>query len=190
MSISDSFHGSALNGDAGGMKGEGVKKPIYRVILEGVKSEFETIDSFAIKYSILVNTPVTRIKFLLRSLPTTILETRSAARAHSALELIEEAGGNGRVEEFDLEAAPKIEISEQEPQTAVPGENTCPKCGFPLKEQEEFCQFCHTPLVENTSHRVKTILKAGGGGTLVEPKRLAIYLIILFLAIIWDLLVM
>ena len=173
MSIQDSIYRSAAPGDGTGMAGE----KIYRVIFEGIKSDIETPDSFAIKYGLLTSTPVTKIKFMLRSLPKTILETKSAAKAREVLELLEEAGGVGMIEEYDPSTDPKIEIPEQEPSKAAGDEKVCSKCGFPLRDGDEFCQFCHTPLVETKSHKIKTILKAGGGGYLVDPKRLFYYLV-------------
>ena len=175
MSIQDSIYRSAAPEDGGEMSAE----KIYRVVLEGIKSEIETPGSFAIKYGILTNTPVTRIKFMLRNLPKTILETKNAAKARGALELIEEAGGVGLIEDFDPEEAPKVEITEEQPATAAAGEKSCAHCGFPLKEDDEFCQFCHTPLVETKSHRIKSVLKAGGGGRYVPSKRLIIYILMI-----------
>ena len=180
MSIQDSAYRSA--GPEDGV--EMANNTIYRVVLEGIKSEIETPDSFAIKYGILTSTPVTRVKFMLRNMPKTILETKSAAKARGALELIEEAGGIGLIEDFDMESAPKVEISEEEPTIATADEKTCLKCGFPLKEGDEYCQFCHTPLVEKKSHKIKSVLKAGGGGNLVEPKRLVIYVMALLVLLL------
>jgi hypothetical protein len=160
---------------------------LYRVIFEGLKPN-ESKGSFAIKYGILTSTPVTKVKMMLRDLPRTFVETRNGPKARSALELIEEAGGVARIEDFNLEEKAKVEITEEEPTIANTGEKSCLKCGFPLKDGDEYCQFCHTSVEEKKSDRIKTVLKAGGGGHLVNPRRLAIYIVLLVLAILWDIL--
>lgn len=172
MSIQDFAYRSAVPEDGTEIKNE----TIYRVILEGINSEIETPGSFAIKYGILTSTPVTRIKFMLRNLPKTIVETKSAPKARGTLELIEEAGGIGLIEEFNPEEAPKVEIPEEEPTIANSVETSCLKCGFPLKKDDQFCQFCHTPLAESKTQNIKSVLKTGGGEKLVAPKRLLLYI--------------
>jgi len=184
MSIQDSAYRSAVPEDGTEMP----NNTLYRVVLEGIKSEIETPGSFAIKYGILTSTPVTRIKFMLRNLPKTILETKSAPRARGALELIEEAGGVGLMEECNPGEAPKVEIAEEEPNIANSVDQSCLKCGFPLKKGDEYCQFCHTPLVETKASNIKSVLKAGGGGKLVAPKRLALYIGIIVLLLIFGIL--
>ena len=90
----------------------------------------------------------------MRNLPKTILETKSAPRARGALELIEEAGGVGMLEEYDPEEKPRVEITEEEPNIATVAESNCLKCGFPLKKDDEYCQFCHTPYRPNPAQLV------------------------------------
>jgi len=172
MSIQDSAYRSAVPEDGTEINNE----TIYKVILEGIKSEIETPGSFAIKYGLLTSTPVTRIKFMLRNLPKTIVETKSAPKARGTLELIEEAGGIGRIEELNPEEAPKVEIAEEEPTIANSIETSCLKCGFPLKKNDEFCQFCHTPLAGSKTRNIKSVLKSAGGGHLVAPNRLFLYI--------------
>ena len=132
MSIQDSAYKSAVPEDGGETAAGKPVEKIFRVVLEGIKSDIETPGSFAIKYGILISNPVTRIKFMLRNLPKTILETKSAPRAHGALELIEEAGGVGRMEECNPEEAPEIEIAEEEPTIATVPDKSCLKCGFTI----------------------------------------------------------
>jgi hypothetical protein len=180
MSRIDSAYESAGPKD----EADKARETIYRVVLEGIKAEIETLDSFSIKYGILTSTPVTRIKFMMRNLPKTIVETKSVAKARSALELIEEAGGIGLIEEYDPEIEPKVEISEEQPAKVSADEQTCINCGFPLKRGDEYCQFCHTPLQENKGHKIKGAMKAGGGGQLVSPVRLLIYIAVMLLVIV------
>ncbi len=188
MSISDSAYRSAAPEDGADMANGRSRETIYRVVLEGIKREIETTDSFAIKYGILTSTPVTKIKFMLRNLPKTILETKSAEKARGALGLIDEAGGVGLVEDYNPEEAPKVEIAEEEPVIANTGKKNCIKCGFPLKESDRFCRFCHTPLVETRGKKKNTIMKARGKRRLVSPKMLVICCALLLLVLLWGIL--
>jgi hypothetical protein len=180
MSMRDSIYRSAIPEDGENMADGRSKDILYRVVLEGIKSDIETPDSFSIKYGILTSTPVTRIKFMMRNLPKTILETRSAPRAHG--------GGIGMLEEYDPVEKPKVEITEEEPTIATVEGSNCLKCGFPLKKDDEYCQFCHTPLVESKMREIKTVLKAGGGNYLVHPKRMLFYLGLVLAILIFGML--
>ena len=198
MSIQDSVYRSAVPEDKEARADGQAKEIIYRVILDGIKSDIETPGSFAIKYGILTSKPVTRIQFMLRSLPNTILETKSVPRARSALELIEEAGGVGHIEEYNPEEKPTIEIPEEEPTiekieeeptTAKVENKNCLKCGFPLKKDDEYCQFCHTPLVEKKkSPNIKSVIEAGKSGTLLTPKKILIYVLVVVVILLLGLL--
>jgi hypothetical protein len=161
---------------------------IYRVVFEGTKSPIETLESFAIKYGILTSTPVTKIKFMLRDPPATILETKNGAKARKVLEFIEEAGGSGRIDDFSLEENHDSEIAMED--VAVPAScaKNCPNCGFPTKEGDKFCEFCHTPFVVAKTHKLKTIVIAGGDGHLVDPRRLLIYVLLVLLALVFGIL--
>ena len=185
--MSESIYSSASPKESGEATTGNSTGTIYRVVFEGIKPT-ETTGSFAIKYGILTSTPVTKIKFMLRNLPKTLLETKNGPKARSTLKLIDEAGGVGRIEDFNQDEAPKVEIPEEKPAVDKTGEKSCLKCGFPIKDSDEYCQFCHSPLVETKSEGIKTIMKAGGGGALVSPKRLMIYIVLFLVAMLWIML--
>ncbi len=187
MSIPDSVYRSAAPKDSGDMAENRSRETIYRVLLEGIKQE-ETPDSFAIKYGIMTSTPVTKIKFMLRNLPKTILETKSDSKARGTLDLIDEAGGVGRIEDYNPEEAPKVEIADEKPEIAKAAEKNCLKCGFPLKESDKFCRFCHTPLVKTRGHKKNMIMKTRGESALVTPKRLLICVVVFLLVLLWVML--
>ena len=183
--MSESLYRSAAPVDGGGTATGKSAGTIYRVVFEGIKRDIETSDSFAIKYGILTSTPVTKIKFMLRNLPKTFLETKNGPKARGTLELIEEAGGIGRIEEINPEEKLKVEISEEDPAIVTTREKSCLKCGFPVKDSDKYCQFCHSPLVETGRRKVKTIMKVGGAGHLITPKRLVITVVVLLIVLIW-----
>ena len=187
--MQDSIYKSATPKDAADKAEDRSKETIYKVILEGIKREIETPDSFAIKYGILTSTPVTKIKFMLRDLPKKVVETKISTKARGALDLIEEAGGVGRIEDsVTEEVEPAVEIHEEEPEIAETVEKNCLKCGFPLKKDDEFCQFCLTPLAKAKSQKKKTTMKVGGAVPRLTPKRLLIYVVVFLLVLLWGLL--
>jgi hypothetical protein len=115
----------------------------YKVVLDGVRTEVETHASFALKFSLLASLPVTKIKHMTKNLPATVWKGQGKSRAFNLLNLIEEAGGTGRV--VEEEYSPDME-------RVAGGDGAkgraCPQCGFPLKEEDLFCSFCLTPVDE------------------------------------------
>ena len=158
---------------------ESVRK-VYSVVLDGVASEIETLDSFAIKFGILSNIPVTKIKYLVKSIPTVIWAGPSMAKAKGLLSLIKEAGGKGRIEAKNPQ--PVRPADTDAPPVKKMEANKCPKCGFPVDEGDEFCQFCMTHLgdVQKKAHHSKQKSKKFA----IPPTRLLFYMFFLLAAII------
>lgn len=115
----------------------------YRVILEGIETEIETPESFAIKFSLACKVPVTKINHIMRKLPATLWVGQGKSRAQRLLSLIVEAGGIGRI----VEEKPAVEEVAPE-EKGKKDETVCLSCGFPLKEEDKFCEFCLTPVGE------------------------------------------
>jgi len=155
------------------------RRKTYSVVLDGVENEIETIDSFAIKFGLLANMPVTRARHLVGKLPSVVWTGDSQSRAQGLLSLIKEAGGAGRiVEERESSAARGVANH------ALPGPvgGICGKCGFPIKKGEETCQFCLTPA--NGRVRRPGPARAATKHILqIPPARLLLYLVILFAAL-------
>ncbi len=153
----------------------------YTVVLDGIQNEIETIDSFAIKFGLLTNMPVTKARHLLKKLPENIWSGTSQSRAQGLLSLIVEAGGAGRVVVEESHDSPVPGAAGQ----SVPGSGgkTCVKCGFPMKMDDQLCQFCLTPVnggeKPRTSHAptARRIVS-------VPPARLVFYLVVVFAALI------
>lgn len=166
---------------------------LYRVVLEGLGNEAETMEAFAIKFSLLTNTPISKIKYLLRSIPVTLWTGDVRTGAESLLSVIEEAGGRAVIEEVDPKRAEDIEIPvdrSQEDAAELVKEKAggpCPKCGFPNSGDEEYCRFCTTPLTDSVKRRVADLAGAGKNKHWIPVKRLLVYVIVLLGVIIWDL---
>ena len=156
------------------------RRRAYSVVLDGVENEIETIDSFAIKFGLLANMPVTRARHLVGKLPSVVWTGDSQSRAQGLLSLIIEAGGAGRVVEERESQAARGGTNHAQPGS---GGGICGKCGFPLKKGEEICQFCLTPSKDRAPRRgpapaaAKRIFK-------IPPARMLLYLVILFAALI------
>jgi hypothetical protein len=112
----------------------------YRVILEDIASGIETTDSFAIKFSLLTKTPLSKMKHVVHSMPAMVWSGQGRSRADRVLALIEEAGGRGSV--VETRGGPPASPAEQ-PAT-VKSKLACRWCGFPMKEDETRCGFCMT----------------------------------------------
>ncbi|MBN2071321.1 MAG: hypothetical protein JW814_07690 [Candidatus Krumholzibacteriota bacterium] len=158
-----------------------MKRKIYSVLFDGVEREIETLDSFAIKFSILANIPVTRVKHMINDSNPVIWSGPSKSKANGLLSLIVEAGGRGRIEAKKPEVEKK-KASDIQVKGKKNGSILCPKCGFPAKKDDEFCQFCMSSLVEveKTAHPVVEKAKK----LYISPPRLLFYLFLLFSAII------
>ncbi|MBN2185784.1 MAG: hypothetical protein JW746_10720 [Candidatus Krumholzibacteriota bacterium] len=156
------------------------KRKLYSVIIDGVASEIETLESFAIKFGLLSNIPVTKVKYLVSHIPSEIWSGPSRSRAKGLLSLIVEAGGKGRIEE---KRPRKVKPSAIEgPKMKRLEGRKCLKCGFPLGEGDEFCQFCMTPIgdLQKKEHHGKKRSRK----FLIPPARLLFYMFFLLAGLI------
>ena len=153
----------------------------YRVILEDIASGIETTDSFAIKFSLLTKTPISKIKHIIHRLPAPIWSGRGRSRAEHILALIEEAGGRGSIVEIEG-AAPASPVGAGGPAKPAKSKPTCRWCGFPMKEEETRCGFCMMAVgdVEKSEHQPVP----RRGAKVVSRKRLICYAAVLVAGII------
>ncbi len=151
----------------------------YSVVLDAINSDMETLDSFALKFSILMRIPVTKVKHMVSRLPNTMWTGRKRSKANMLLELIGEAGGAGRVvENFERPG----EIDEKE-KVKSPSDELCRKCGFPMKEDEEYCSFCMTSVKERKGKPVvsKPVIEKS---PMIPTARFLFYFVILIAGVI------
>ncbi len=145
----------------------------YCVILDEVRADMETAESFAIKFSLLTKIPVTKTKHLMAKFPATIWTGFGHAKAENILGLIEEAGGVGRIIEGATEALVRDSSKAGKPHSI------CSWCGFPLKEGELFCGFCMTPVQESENSGRHWVVQTKLTG--MPPRRLLLYVAILII---------
>ena len=148
----------------------------FCVVLEEIRSDVETPESFAIKFSLLTKTPISKVKHIVNNLPAPIWSGQGRVRAESILALIDEAGGKGTIAEG---GAPSAKSS------AAHGKSrpSCRWCGFPLKEGDAFCDFCATPVAD--AEKGEFHWEGKGDADVIPPKRLLCYVVILVAGIIF-----
>jgi hypothetical protein len=123
----------------------------YRVILEAIDREVETPDTFALKLSIRLKSPVTRMRQLVSRAPCVVAQRLPYKKARWLGKVIEELGGTARLEVV-VDAVPVVE------EKAVPAASTaiakplerrtasggilCPRCGWEEEPDARFCSLC------------------------------------------------
>ena len=151
----------------------------YSVVLDAINSDMETLDSFALKFSVLMRIPVTKVKHMASRWPNTIWTGQNRSTANMLLQLMGDAGGAGRVVE-NFERPGEIDETEKE---KSPSDGLCKKCGFPMKEDEEYCSFCMTSVKERKSKPVvsKPVIEKI---PMIPPARFLFYFVILVAGVI------
>ena len=151
----------------------------YSVVLDSINSAMEIPESFALKFSVLMRIPVTKVKHMVSRLPNTMWTGKKLSKANMLLELIGEAGGVARVvEEFERPGG-----TDEEEKKQSPSEGLCRKCGFPLKKDEKYCDFCMTPVKEQEGKPVasRPVVEKS---PMIPPARFLFYFFILLAGVI------
>lgn len=155
------------------------KRKIYHAVFDGVQMELESFDSFSLKFGLLTNMPVNKVKHMIMKTPASIWSGPVKSKAAGLVHLIEEAGGIGRLVEEEKEEASRYGAGGR---SAGKKSSVCPKCGFPLKKEDDFCQFCMTPMGEEKKE-VNRYQFMGRKSSVPLP-RLLFYLLVLFAAVV------
>jgi tRNA A-37 threonylcarbamoyl transferase component Bud32 len=124
----------------------------YRVVLEAIDREVETPDTFALKLSIRLKSPVTRMRQLVSRAPCVVAQRLPYKKARWLAKVIEELGGTARLDVV-VDAAPVVEekAAPVEAPSATPkplerrttsGGILCPRCGWEEEPDARFCSLC------------------------------------------------
>jgi serine/threonine protein kinase len=123
----------------------------YRVILETIDRQIETPDTFALKLSIRLKSPVVRMRQLVSRAPCTMAQRLPYKKARWLQKVIEELGGTARLEVV-VDAPPVVEEKPAAPaskEIAKPLERRssnggilCPRCGWEEEPDARFCSLC------------------------------------------------
>ena len=123
----------------------------YRVILETIDRSIETPDTFALKLSIRLKSPVVRMRQLVSRAPCTVAQRLPYKKARWLMKVIEELGGTARLEVV-VEAAPAAEekatpvaskeLAKPLERRSSTGGILCPRCGWEEEPDARFCSLC------------------------------------------------
>ncbi|MCI0453009.1 MAG: serine/threonine protein kinase [Candidatus Latescibacteria bacterium] len=123
----------------------------YRVILETIDRQIETPDTFALKLSIRLKSPVVRMRQLVSRAPCTMAQRLPYKKARWLQKVIEELGGTARLEVV-VDAPPVVEekpAAQTSKEIAKPLERRtanggilCPRCGWEEEPDARFCSLC------------------------------------------------
>jgi len=134
-------------------------KKLFRVILEAIDRTQETPDTFAIKLSMRLRTPLPRCRQVTRNLPSTIKQNVSVEKANKFKAILEEIGGRVRVESHFVtpgaeKPTKKPQEESEQPELDILVEFNCPSCGARQPEDAESCSVCDEPLIQGSPSEV------------------------------------
>lgn len=123
----------------------------YRVILEGIASEQETPDSFALKLSTRMHASFPRVRSLVDRLPCVVKKNVTVSQAKRLQAILEELGARVRVEAQSAASSADRTRGDRDarasgarsaaPTASAPLEE-CPNCGWELEAQATHCPLC------------------------------------------------
>jgi len=119
-------------------------KKFYRVVLEGIDTDLETPDSFAVKLASRLHVPLPRAKLVARCLPYIAKSGLNAAQANRLKTVLDEIGGKARVEPHFVTPPDPAEREAKSPRPLGGGAAAfvCPGCGCEQPAGAKFCSLC------------------------------------------------
>ena len=119
-------------------------KRYYRVILDGVDSDLESLDSFAVKLAARGHVTLSRARVAVSRFPYTVKSHLTAAQANRLKALLEELGGKVRIEAHYVTPGCFADTGRGATQRG-PREKVvvCRQCGSTGEPDATYCSFCH-----------------------------------------------
>ncbi|MBI4720708.1 MAG: hypothetical protein HY770_05730 [Chitinivibrionia bacterium] len=121
------------------------KKKYHKVVLHSIDQNRETIDSFSIKMSMRLRSPLPRVKQLLKHLPCTIKSGMSVTQANKLFAVMEELGGKATIEAYYLTPGEGGEAKRPGVKGVLVDNGTtvvCPLCEWENETGAEYCSLC------------------------------------------------
>lgn len=125
------------------------KKKYYKVTLLSIDPRKETPESFAIKMSIRLRTPMPRVKQLLKRMPCTLKSGMSVSQANKLFAVMEELGARVKVEDYYLapgeageRAAAVDTLASKGTKIGTASSFICPSCGWENEAGSHHCPLC------------------------------------------------
>lgn len=125
------------------------KKKYYKVVLHAIDPNKETIESFSIKMSIRLRTPMPRVKQILKKLPCTIKTGMNVSQANKLFAVMEELGAKVTVEAYYLKPGKSSDrppavagLATKSTQIGTSSSFNCPSCGWENVSGSDHCPLC------------------------------------------------
>jgi serine/threonine protein kinase len=125
----------------------------YLVILQSIDPNVETAETFALKLSMRLKSPLPRMRSLVSRAPCVIVQRIPYKKARWLISVVEELGGTARLEVID-DRVPVTDAPNMEPtlrsdpagktaeRRSVSGGILCPRCGWEEEPDARFCSIC------------------------------------------------
>lgn len=125
------------------------KKKYYKVVLHSIDRNRETRESFSIKMSIRLRTPMPRVKQLLGTMPCTIKSGLSVSQANKLFAVMEELGAKATIEDYYLTPGKTVAcrpavagLATRSTQIGSASSFNCPSCGWEIEAGSDHCPLC------------------------------------------------
>jgi ribosomal protein L7/L12 len=134
--------------DAAAMRAEDTaiyKKKYHKVVLHSIDPNKETLESFALKMSLRLRSPLPRVKQLLKRLPCVIKTGMSITQANKLFAVLEELGGKVTIETYFLTPGENSEKHRAGVRNVIMDNGmsiVCPECEWENEAGSEYCSLC------------------------------------------------
>lgn len=121
------------------------KKKYHKVVLHSIDPNKETIESFSIKMSIRLRSPLPHVKQLLKRLPSTVKSGMSVTQANKLFAVLEELGGKATIEAYFLTPGESPEAKRPGVKSLLVDNGSsivCPVCEWENETGAEYCSLC------------------------------------------------
>jgi hypothetical protein len=136
-------------------------KKYFRVILESIDADLETVESFAVKLSTRARVSLPRAMFVASRLPYTVKSGLGQAQANRLKCVLEEIGGKARVEAHLVtpdDTTDRRQDALRGVRSPTDAKETieCPDCGWEERRGATYCSFCHRKF-RNPASRLESL---------------------------------
>jgi ribosomal protein L40E len=119
-------------------------KRYYRVILDGVDSDLESLESFAVKLAARGHVTLSRARVAVSRFPYTVKSNLTASQANRLKTLLEEIGGKVRIEAHYVTPGHFADAGRGITQRRLREKVVvCRDCGSTGEPDATYCSFCH-----------------------------------------------
>lgn len=120
-------------------------KRYFKVVLEGIDSNLETLESFTVKLAARGHVTLSRAKVVVSRLPYTVKSHLTAAQANRLKTVLEEIGGRVRIEPHFVTPTNPENAGRDVARGRLleEGAFVCPACGWKGEKGATYCSLCY-----------------------------------------------